>query len=181
MSMFRAVTILLLSLALGWSAGMAPTNTLPPVFLVWDPSPDGTVTNYVIYWGAASRNYTNKISTGNVTLFGMTNLAPGVHYYFAATAQNAIGLESDFSNEADYTTTNRPGAPHIENIIYLGKTNQVAVITGQGDPNSLYAIEQSPDLRKWSLLSVSQSDRWGFFDAEDVQAFCNPIQYYRAK
>ncbi len=58
---------------------------------------------YSIYYGTASRIYTNKISIGNGTSVTITNLVEGITYYFAATAYDDAGLESPFSNEAVYT------------------------------------------------------------------------------
>lgn len=78
------------------------------VTLAWDASPDASVTGYRIYWGAASQSYTNS-QTGDTNLtMTITNLTPGVRYFFAATAFDGNGLESDFSNETSYRvpTTN---------------------------------------------------------------------------
>ena len=81
-----------------------PTN--PSVSLAWDPSTDPDVTNYNLYYGLAHSNYTvGPIPMGNVTNFIATNLVYGwnTNYYFAATAKDSLGLESDFSNEVVYT------------------------------------------------------------------------------
>jgi hypothetical protein len=61
------------------------------------------VTGYNVYYGVASRVYTNKVTLGNVTNATIAGLQEGVTYYFAATAFNAVGLESDFSEEVSYT------------------------------------------------------------------------------
>lgn len=93
------------------------------VGLAWDQNnPSEGVTGYKIYVGSSSRNYTNIVDVGmgtNITRWPeclcptngcaiITNLTVGVHYYFAATAYNGAGLESDFSNEVDWWATNRP-------------------------------------------------------------------------
>ncbi|MGA2865253.1 MAG: MBG domain-containing protein [Verrucomicrobiota bacterium] len=70
--------------------------------VLWDPSTDPTVTGYNVYYGAASGNYTNVLSAGNTSEATVSNLVPGVTYYFAVTACNVLGMESDFSNEASY-------------------------------------------------------------------------------
>jgi len=72
------------------------------VVLAWDASPDPTVVGYNIYYGTASRMYTNQVPVGNATLATVAGLAPATIYYFAATTVNAAGLESDFSTEASY-------------------------------------------------------------------------------
>src|SRR5438445_2946175 len=82
------------------------------VTLAWDASTDTSVTGYNIYYGLASGNYTNKVSVGNVTNATVPALVEGMIYFFAATASNASGLESDPSNEVSYsvptTATNQP-------------------------------------------------------------------------
>ena len=81
------------------------------VALAWNPSISTNVVGYNIYSGLASGVYTNKISvagaaTTNATL---TGLVPGTTYYFAATAVDALGDESPFSNETSYSVpTNSP-------------------------------------------------------------------------
>lgn len=90
------------------------------VTLAWNASPDASVTGYNIYIGNVSGGYTNSYPTGNVLTYTVSNLMPTVTYYFAATARNAVGLESPFSNEVSYTPpaiTNAPlAAPTIISI-----------------------------------------------------------------
>lgn len=70
--------------------------------LAWDPSTDPTVVGYRIYYGVGSRDYSSYTDVGNVTTATVTGLSVDVTYYFAATAFNPDGLESDFSNEVTY-------------------------------------------------------------------------------
>jgi hypothetical protein len=69
----------------------------------WDPSTDPSVIGYKVYYGTASQNYTNFVSTGMSTSATISNLTTGVTYYFAATTCGPAGLESSFSTEASYT------------------------------------------------------------------------------
>ncbi len=62
--------------------------------------PSTNATGYKLWWGAASHNYTNAINAGTNLVVSFTNLVRGVRYYFAATAYDASGLDSPFSNEA---------------------------------------------------------------------------------
>ena len=79
---------------------MPPTSDpTRSVSLAWDPSPDSTVTGYRIWYGPASATYTNSVTLGNVTNATVTGLICGHRYFMAATAFDATGLESDFSNE----------------------------------------------------------------------------------
>ncbi len=91
--------------ALGWAA--AADGSTASVTLAWDPSTDANVVAYNLYYGVASQTYTNKVTVGAVTNASITGLVAGATYFFAATASDNLGLESDFSNEVPYYV--RPG------------------------------------------------------------------------
>lgn len=82
---------------------MAGTNNVS-VTLAWDQHPMTNVVGYRVYWGAASRAYTNQQFVSGITncITTITNLVKNTRYYFAATATNNIGLESDFSTEINW-------------------------------------------------------------------------------
>src|SRR5258706_15298527 len=105
------------------------------VTLAWDPSPDTNVISYNVYYGPGTGNYTNLLSLGNTTNATVTGLLEGGTYFFVATAVDAIGLESDPSNEISYSVpvgTNRP--PTIDPIgplvISENASMQVVTVTG---------------------------------------------------
>ena len=87
------------SLAFAWPLSSLAEN----VTLVWEPSPDTNVVGYNVYYGTTSRGYTQMVPAGNATSITISNLTEGVTYYFAATAYDSFGLESDYSEEASYT------------------------------------------------------------------------------
>ncbi len=86
--------------ALGWAA--AADGSTASVALAWDPSTNANVVAYNLYYGVASQTYTNKVTVGAVTNATITGLVAGATYFFAATASDNLGLESDFSNEVPY-------------------------------------------------------------------------------
>lgn len=111
--------------------GLTFCSIAEQVSLAWCPSPGPNVSNYNIYFSAGPvitnwipsiyssttnpcgsiisegtnwyRNYTNKVSVGNVTGATISGLLSGKTYYFTTTATDTTGLESDLSNEAMYT------------------------------------------------------------------------------
>lgn len=102
MRAFLSFCVLLFTLS-GWAASAS---------FAWDASPSPDVTGYRIYWGPSTRTYTNHVVIGNFLTGSVTNLSEGATYYFAATAYNAHGLESDFSNEVSLTVPlPRPQGP----------------------------------------------------------------------
>jgi len=56
---------------------------------------------YILYYGTSHNNYSDVISTGNVTTFPFNtipDLESGI-WCFAVKAYNTSGYESDYSNE----------------------------------------------------------------------------------
>lgn len=85
-------------------------SLLASLTLAWDPNTEPDIAGYKLYCGDTSRRYATAINVGNVTEFqpSLTKLKPGEQAFFAVTAYNKDGLESDFSNEVSYT---KPGLP----------------------------------------------------------------------
>jgi hypothetical protein len=88
----------------------------PPTFdvtLSWDGNSEPDIAGYKVYHGTASRAYTVTRDAGNVITYKITGLTYGQMYYFAVTALDTQGLESDYSNEVftDGVTGFKPGAP----------------------------------------------------------------------
>lgn len=121
----RLTLLALLALALPAQTFLFPTNPPASVTLAWDASTNAV--GYTLYWGVATRSYTNTLKLANVTTGTISNLALGTTYFFAATAFDDLGLESDLSNEVTYTTRPPPAAPLLHGIITL-------------------AVEDAPDL-----------------------------------
>jgi hypothetical protein len=105
--------------------------------------------------GLVTRVYTNVVNAGNATTASVANLAAGVTYRFAVTAVNSLGLESDYSSEIAFTTTNivTPNIPptlaSLANLtitedagaqtvlltgISSGGENQTVTVTANRDP-----------------------------------------------
>ncbi len=75
------------------------------VRLAWDPnSPAENVVGYRLYYGNESRNYGFMVEIVDKTLKKISGLKKGQNYYFAVTALNGAGQESDFSDEIDINT-----------------------------------------------------------------------------
>jgi hypothetical protein len=68
------------------------------VSLAWDLSTSPNISGYKVYVGNSSRIYGTPILIGTQTNYTVTGLSSGT-YYFAVTAIDPDGNESDFSNE----------------------------------------------------------------------------------
>jgi len=88
----------------GGSGGGTENTTLS-----WDTptnNTDGTeltdLAGYKVYYGTSSGVYDNVIDVADVTTYTLTDIAPAT-YYFAVTAYDELGNESDYSNEVSKT------------------------------------------------------------------------------
>ncbi len=69
------------------------------VTLAWDANTESTLAGYKLYYGLSSRTYSAPINVGKVTEYKLDNVEEGKTIYFAVTAYDINGLESDFSAE----------------------------------------------------------------------------------
>lgn len=81
--------------------------------LSWQPSPDTNAIGYNLYYGVSSRDYTHIISSGNNTKATVSGMVEGTTYFFAVTAYDSYGNESDYSSEISYSvpTVGHPPPP----------------------------------------------------------------------
>ncbi|MFP7753692.1 Ig-like domain-containing protein [Thermodesulfobacteriota bacterium B35] len=104
-------------------------GTLPPSLLAarvdfsWLPNTEPNLAGYRIHYGISSGNYTDVIDVGLPPVAdgrvhaGIDDLTPGQTYYFAATAYDSSGIESDYSTEISTTvpeTTPPPSSGQAE-------------------------------------------------------------------
>ena len=85
------------------------------VRLTWAGSSSSDVTGYNVYYGPESGVYSTMRSVIGATTVNVKDLPGGLTYYFAVTAYNSSGLESELSNEASYSVPGLapPGTPFI--------------------------------------------------------------------
>lgn len=160
---------ILLALLTGLVCAKAAT-----VSIAWNPSSDTNVTGYNIYYGTSSGNYTGKVSVGNVSVITISNLTYGATYYFAATAFDSDGNESDFSNETQFIV---PGA-----LVLSGGANpgDPMVIKFPVAPSHWYEVQASVDLQSWTTIwqtAVATSNVWVQFSDPEAGAFTS--RFYR--
>lgn len=70
------------------------------ITLAWNPDADAA--EYNVYYGTASHSYSQLIPTLQ-PIATISALEWGVRYFFAVTAVNSAGIESDFSDEFSCT------------------------------------------------------------------------------
>jgi hypothetical protein len=115
-------------------AGLARGET---VTLAWDASVSTNVAGYRIYYGTNSRAYFCVTNAGLVLTQAVVLPHRG-RWFFAATAYDTNGLESDFSSEVQWES--KPVAPslHGETLVRLTpvierSTNRVDWVSAPGE------------------------------------------------
>ena len=87
---------------LGYLPGVSAAQAVE-ISLAWDPSPSPNVGGYVLYYGRASRNYTDSVDVGDQIQYTLMDLEIGTTYYFSIVAYDTTQtIRSDFSNEVHY-------------------------------------------------------------------------------
>jgi hypothetical protein len=99
------------------------------------------------------------VNAGNATTVSVGNLVPGVTYRFAVTAFNTSGLESDYSSEIAFTTTNivTPNIPPtlagLANLtINEDAGAQTVLLTGIGSGGEIQTLTVTASATPQSLI-----------------------------
>jgi chitinase len=101
-SAVRRAPLVILACALSMAA-LATAAQAASVELQWDPNTEPQLAGYKVYWGTSSASFTFSKNVGNTTVCTVTGLDEGQTYYFAATAYDAAGTESGYSNQVSYS------------------------------------------------------------------------------
>jgi hypothetical protein len=142
------------------------------VSLQWTPNTDPSVSGYRVYYGGDSRGYTNVLNAGSLTNASVEGLEEGKTYYFAVTAYDDFGDESDYSVETVYIV---PG--------YLTMTmgpnpGDLLRVRFPVAPAHWYELQMSQDMQHWSTTweVLGTSNQWVEFAAPTGKL---PAQFFR--
>jgi len=128
---FSSVLSLLVLLLFFWIGSAYSAQ----VTLAWDPNTDPDLAGYRIHYGLLSDQYSNSVNVGNQTSYTLSNLTDGKTYYFAATAYDQAGYESDFSDEVVYSAPPACAysvSPVSQSFVSGGGSGTVNVTTQSG-------------------------------------------------
>jgi len=150
------------------------------VTLIWNASADPTVTGCNVYYGVSSGNYTNMVNAGNVTNTIVSGLVAGVTYYFAATAYDSTGAQSDYSNEAICTVPTTVTTTPAQVQIRSAPAGQF-ILTVSGPVGKTYNILATQDLMAWAVIGTATTGASGSLDFTDTNAANFPTRFYRTQ
>lgn len=153
--------------------GLVNTHGAQSVQLGWDASQDPAITGYHVYYGTACREYANQVDVGTNTTVTISGLCAGETYYFAVTAYNSAGEESNYSGEIAYIT---PGVLDMVSSTNLNSASMEFPVA----PGHWYEIQASEDLQTWTTIGqtgVATSNVWEQFS--DPEAGHYPKRFYR--
>jgi hypothetical protein len=160
----------------------APAGASPTIALAWDPSADSAVSGYRLYLGTASRNYSVAYDAGDATSFTVAGLQVGTVYFFATTAYDTNGLESDFSTELVYTNgfSTAPSGPQITNLVRTADGN--FTVSGVAVPGQICVLLAAANLVppvRWTPIATNTVDAQATVSLADLQATNYPQRFYR--
>ncbi len=147
------------------------------ISFAWDASPSAGVVGYRVHYGTRSGNYPQHIDVGLATNVEIPNLVEGTTYFFALTAYDAAGIESDASMEFVHTVN--PGVllslsarAHVregDDVLIAGfsvggSSRKVIVVRAIGPSLAAYGVGEplsNPVLEVWGPTGqLISNDNW---------------------
>jgi hypothetical protein len=128
---------------------------------------------YRVYVGTSSRQYTEVYTTTSPSV-RISDLPQG-SYYFAVTAVNSAGLESDFSQEI--SNTGVPSGP----MVTLALTTTSVRMTVQTAPGSPVTFDSSTNLVDWQFFVSRTANASGIATLNEARSTAGPKRFFRVR
>lgn len=132
-----------------------PVLASQDVTLTWNPSADSSVVGYKLYFGVESGNYTTWVDVGNVTQAKVALPDGSSTFYFAATAYDELGNESDYSEETIAYPSQSVADGSLEAITQAKVTDGVFGFMVNGASGTVYVVEASTNLVNWVAIATN--------------------------
>lgn len=127
--------------------------------LAWDPNTEDDLAGYSVYYGIQSGNYDSVIDAGNVAQYTVSNLEPETQYYFAVTAYDTSGNESDLSEEVGSITSEAPPPePPLEVVSVISPNGRETLRSG-GTQTIVWQTNGAAELVDRVQLLFTKNDR----------------------
>lgn len=164
----------------------ASANTLHTVTLAWDANPEIDISGYRLYMGTVSQQYSQTIDAGSNTTLPVGSLEFGTTYYFAVSAINNAGVESELSKELVVTVA-PPPVPLVAGILKSGSgqmgLNWSFLKSALGTLPE-FVISVSSDLKVWTEVAMISLEQATGEDSQSLQfswpiVVSGPRMFYR--
>lgn len=144
------------------------------VRLSWTPCGYSGTAGYNVYYGTTSGIYLYKVNAGNGTSVTISNLTPGVTYYFAATTYDVTGHESQLSPQISFL------AGYDLEILNSAVSGGPVSLQFQVQVKHWYEIQATTDLQTWTTIWASGTALANFtFAYTDPAAGAYRSRFYR--
>lgn len=159
-----------------------PVKADVAVTLGWRSSGDPNVAGYKVYYGAESHNYDHCEDAGNSTNICITVPVAGATNYFATTAYDADGNESDFSEESTFVAALSTEGDPTNTVTQVNLLTAANLASGKfsftvnGSPGAAYVVQASTNLTDWFSVQTNTAP----FVFEDSDASARSQCFYRA-
>ena len=113
----------------------------PAVILAWDANPEADIASYRLSYGTTSGSYPNVIDVGTNLEASVPNLVQSTIYYFAVTAVNTAGVQSQYSSEFLYYAEAEVPSPNGWTLLYADSQDFLgyrAALAFDGDPKTFW-------------------------------------------
>jgi hypothetical protein len=149
-------------------------QAISSVTLAWDRNLESDIAGYRIYYGVSSGAYTNVVDAGAALSATTLNLVEGVTYYFAVTAYDSVGLESDYSNEFTYLA-----AMSLNQVGMRAASDRQTVLTVTSPAGGTFDVQATEDLKIWAVIGTLTLGPGASLDFTDTNAAMFSRRFYR--
>src|SRR5688572_19898533 len=148
-------------------------SALETVTLTWDRNNETNIAGYKIYYRTSSHTYSNVMDVGNNISWSIPNLIENATYYFAVTAYDDLGIESEFSTEVSHAFFKIQAVSR--------NLDGTSTITWASKPLGLYWILYKDDLNQstWTVLTGLITARGTTTSWVDTTAGSTTTRFYK--
>ena len=151
----------------------------------WTPNAEAHLAGYKIYYGTESRNYSVSINVGSPAIvdgkviYTVKDLPEGNTLYFAATAYDVDGLESDYSEEVICTCPVSENTDQNTDEIAIDNLSDsevvLAAILADATQGEISDAEETALLKFWQDHKISRDLYQAYYKMWGSQIFVNTV------
>ena len=140
--------------------------------LAWNSNPEPDIVSYKVHVGTYSRSYTRTYSVASPAAT-ISDLPDAPAYYFAVTAVNSAGQESDFSSEVSTISPNSL-------VLTTALTVSSLQLTVNAPEGTVVRFEASTNLQNWQFVANRTANSQGVAVLNQPRSSMLPARFYRS-